>query len=69
MLDSDLDGALMDHRDGDRSDANTIARCRALLGEDAEQLSDDEIDRIRRHADAIAHVIVDLYLEQRSVPA
>ena len=57
----------MDRRDDERADANTIARCRAILGEDAEGFSDDEIDRIRRHADAVAHLIVDLYLEQRSL--
>jgi hypothetical protein len=27
-------------------------------------LSDEEIDQIRRHADAVAHVIVAVYLEQ-----
>ena len=59
----------MDHtREGraDISDANTIARCRALLGDEAEGLSDDEIDQIRRHADAVAHVIVEMFLEQRT---
>ena len=31
-----------------------IARCRELLGEEAEGLSDDEIDKLRRHAQAMA---------------
>jgi hypothetical protein len=30
-------------------------------------LSDQEIDQIRRHADAVAHVIVEMFLEQRAV--
>jgi hypothetical protein len=35
-----------------------IARCRELLGEEAEGLSDDEVDEIRRHAQALAHLVV-----------
>jgi hypothetical protein len=50
----------------DISEARTRARCRALLGDDADGLSDQEVDRIRRHADAVAHVIVEMFLEQRS---
>jgi hypothetical protein len=46
------------------SDALSIARCRELLGDEAEGLSDDEIDKIRRHADAVAHVIVEMFMEQ-----
>lgn len=59
----------MDHtRDGraDIFDENTIAWCRALLGDEAEDLSDEEIDQIRRHADAVAHVLVEMLLEQRT---
>lgn len=47
------------------SDAISIARCRELLGDDAEGLSDDEVDLIRQHAAAMAHVIVEIFLEQR----
>ena len=50
----------------DIADDNTIARCRELLGDEAEGLSDEEIDHIRRHADAVAHVIVEIFLEQRA---
>jgi len=58
----------MDHEHADHvpSDANTIARCRELLGDEAEGLSDHEIDRIRRHADSMARVIVEIFLEQRA---
>jgi hypothetical protein len=68
MADSDV-GRSMDHRRNTRddiADADTIARCRDLLGDDADGLSDEEIDRIRRHADALAHVIVEMFLEQRA---
>jgi len=30
------------------------------------KVSDEEIDQIRRHADAVAHVIVEMFLEQRA---
>jgi hypothetical protein len=59
----------MDHRRNTRDDIaddNTIARCRELLGDEAEGLSDEEINKIRRHADAVAHVIVEMFLEQRA---
>jgi hypothetical protein len=49
----------------DIPDANTLARCRELLGDEAEGLSDHEVDQIRRHAEALAHVIVEMYLVQR----
>jgi hypothetical protein len=43
-----------------------IARCRELLGQEADGLSDREVDQVRRHADAIAHVIIDMYLHERA---
>ena len=45
-------------------DAISIARCREVLSDEAEGLSDEEIDLIRRHADAMAHVIIELFLER-----
>jgi hypothetical protein len=56
----------MDHEPDEIHEPTSIARCRELLGEDAEGLTDREVDQIRRHADALAHVIVELYLGQRS---
>ena len=52
----------------DIADDNTISRCRELLGDEADGLSDEEIDRVRRHADAVAHVIVEMFLNQRAEP-
>ena len=44
------------------SDVISIARCRELLGDEADGLSDHEVDLIR-HADAMAHIIVEMFLE------
>ena len=46
------------------SEPISIARCREILGEEAAGLSDVEVDQIRRRADAMAHVIIDVFLEQ-----
>lgn len=66
----DLDvGRSMDERRNtldDIADENTIARCRELLGDEATGLSDEEIDHVLRHADAVAHVIVEIFLERRA---
>ena len=37
--------------------------CRELLGDEADGLSDHEVDLIRQHADAMAHIIVEMFLE------
>ena len=44
----------------------SIARCREILGHEADGLSDIEVEEIRRHAEAMAHVIVEIFLEQRA---
>ena len=54
-----------EHAEDIASELISIARCRELLSEEAEGLSDDEVDLIRQHAAAIAHVIVEIFLEQR----
>jgi len=50
------------------SDSLSIARCRELLGDEAEGLSDCDVDRIRQHADAMARTIVEIFLEQSATP-
>ena len=45
------------------SDAITIARGRELLGDEAEGLTDHEVELIRQHAAAMAHIIVEIFLE------
>ncbi|MGQ0736882.1 MAG: hypothetical protein ACT4QD_24920 [Acidobacteriota bacterium] len=44
-----------------RPEPISIARCRELLGEDAESMTDQEIDDIRRHAETMAAILVELY--------
>jgi hypothetical protein len=50
------------------SDSISIMRCRELLGDEAEGLSDEEVDLIRRHADAMAHVLVEILLDISATP-
>ena len=42
-----------------------IARCRELLGEDAESMTDQDIEDIRQHAETMACIVVEMYREQR----
>ena len=34
--------------------------CRQLLADEAHELSDEEVELIRRHADALAHVLFEI---------
>jgi hypothetical protein len=52
-----------EHADEITSESISIARCRDLLGDEAESLSDQEVDLIRHHADAMAHVLVQMFAE------
>ena len=56
----------MDHEHAEQVASDAIARCRELLGDEADGLPDHDIDRIRQHADAMACVIVEIFLEQRA---
>jgi hypothetical protein len=58
----------MDDERDDTSQLISVKRCRELLGEEADNLSDHEVDQLRQNANALAHVIIDLFLEQRSTP-
>ena len=46
-------------------DPIVIARCRELLGDEAAGLSDRDVERVRRHAETIANVVVEMFLEHR----
>ena len=46
-------------------DHATVDRCRRILGDEAIDLSDDEVDQIRRDADTIAHALIDAFVEER----
>ena len=41
----------------------SIARCRELLGEDAESMTDQDVEDIRRHAETMACIVVEMYQE------
>ena len=51
----------------DKSNPIPIARCRELLGPEAEALTDQEIARIRRHAETMACMVVEMYLERARI--
>ena len=59
-------GSAMDalHRAEHESAPISIARCRELLGEDAESMTDQDIEEIRRHAATMACIVVEMYREQ-----
>jgi hypothetical protein len=37
-----------------------------LLGDEAAGLSDEQVDQVRRHAETMAHVVIEAFLEDRS---
>jgi hypothetical protein len=43
-----------------------LARCRELLADEAAGVSDEELDRVRRHADALAHVLIEIAVDRHS---
>jgi hypothetical protein len=47
-----------------RPEPISIARCRELLGDDAESMTDQDIEDIRRHAETMACIVVQMYQEQ-----
>jgi hypothetical protein len=52
----------------DRPEPISIARCRELLGEEAESMSDQDIASIRRHAETMACIMVEMYQESCRIP-
>jgi hypothetical protein len=56
----------MDHEHDINHETVPIARCREILGDEAVGLSDTEVDQIRHYSDAMAHIIIDVFLEQRA---
>jgi hypothetical protein len=41
----------------------SVARCRELLGDDADGMSDEEVLIVARHAESLAHVVIELALQ------
>ncbi len=48
------------------SEETSLARCRELLGGEAADLSDEQLDAIRQHAHAMASVLVELFVTGNS---
>jgi hypothetical protein len=48
------------------ADQISLDRCRELLGEDAAGLSDEQVDRIRQHAETMARVLIEICLRDSS---
>ena len=45
------------------SEPISIGRCRELLGDEADALADDDVLEIARHAEAMAHMLIALALQ------
>ena len=54
-------------RADDRPEPISIARCRELLGEEADSMTDHEIALIRRHAETMAWIVVEMYQERSRI--
>ena len=55
-------------REDDRPEPTSIARCRELLGEEADTLTDQDVELIRRHAETMAQLVVEMFVESRRFP-
>ena len=55
-------------RADDRPEPISIARCRELLGEEADSMTDQEVELIRRHAETMACIVVELYQDHSRLP-
>jgi hypothetical protein len=51
-----------------RPEPISIARCRELLGDEAKSMTDQDIEDIRRHAETMACIVIELYLEHARIP-
>ena len=50
---------------GETNDGISIERCRELLGDEAGDLLDDEIDQIRLCADTIARALIEMFIDEK----
>ena len=55
-------------RGDDRPEPISIARCRELLGDESDTLTDQEIELIRQHAETMAQVVVEMFVANRRIP-
>jgi hypothetical protein len=50
-------------RAGQEPEPISITRCRELLGDDAETMSDEEVVAVARHAETLAHILIVVALQ------
>ncbi len=50
---------------GETNDGISIERCRELLGDEAIDLTDDEVDRIRICADTVGQAVIGIFLDEQ----
>ena len=55
-------------RGDDRPEPISTARCRELLGDEADTLTDQDIEMIRRQAETMAQIVVEMFVESRRIP-
>jgi hypothetical protein len=55
-------------RGDDRPEPISIARCRELLGDEADTLTDRDIEMICRHAETMAQIVVQMFAESCRIP-
>jgi len=55
-------------RGDDRPEPISIARCRELLGDEADKLTDLDVELMRRHAETMAQIVVEMFVESRRIP-
>ena len=51
-----------------RPEPISIARCRQLLGEEADSLTDQEVASLRRHAETMAWILVEMHSDGCQLP-
>jgi hypothetical protein len=66
LLDADGWGVRMEEIQTTIADEISIERCRELLGDEADGVSDEDFARINRHAETFARIVIELFLEHRS---
>ena len=45
----------------------SVARCRELLGDDADMMSDEQVLAVARHAETLAHILIVVALQDGRV--
>ena len=47
----------------------SITRCRELLGDEAESMTDQDVEDIRRHAETMAGIVVEMFRSSAAFPS